>query len=53
MSDNTGASSEPARSSRRPAAREEQVPFRAVTLFVSLLVGLLLVGALSVRVPGR
>ena len=51
MSDNAGAPSERAHATGRPAERDEQVPFRAVTLFVSLLVGIVLVGALSYVFP--
>ena len=51
MSDNAGAPSEWAHTSQRPAEKEEKVPFRAVTLFASLLVGLVLVGALSYVFP--
>lgn len=51
MSDDAGAPSERAEAPRRPAERDEQIPFRAVTLFASLLVGLILVGALSYVFP--
>ena len=51
MSDNAGAPSEAVHTSKQPAERDEQVPFRAVTLFVSLLVGIILVGALSYVFP--
>ena len=51
MSDKADASSEWAHASPRPAEREEQVPFRAVTLYTSLLIGLVLVGALSYVFP--
>ena len=51
MSDRAGAPSEGAHTAQRPAERDEQVPFRAVTLFASLLVGIILVGALSYVFP--
>ena len=47
----SGSPSEWSHTSQRPADRDEQVPFRAVTLFTSLLVGILLVGALSYLFP--
>ena len=47
MSDNSGTPSGWAHTSPRPADRDDRIPFRAVTLFASLLVGLVLVGALS------
>ena len=47
MSDNSGTPSGWAHTSQRPADRDDRIPFRAVTLFASLLVGLVLVGALS------
>ncbi len=50
-SEPSGSTSEWTRTSQRPAERGEQVPFRAVTLFVSLLAGIVLVGALSYVFP--
>ena len=54
-SDKVGASSESpsewAHTSQRSAEKDEQVPFRAVTLFTSLLAGIVLVGALSYAFP--
>ena len=47
MSDNAGTPPGWAHTSPRPADRDDRIPFRAVTLFASLLVGLVLVGALS------
>lgn len=51
MSDKPGAPSKGPHTSQRPAERDEQVPFRAVTLFASLMVGIILVGALSYVFP--
>ncbi len=47
MSDDAGTPSEWAHTSQRPTERDDRIPFRAVTLFASLLVGIVLVGALS------
>lgn len=47
MSDDAGTPSEWAHTSQRTAERDDRIPFRAVTLFASLLVGIVLVGALS------
>ncbi len=47
MSDDAGTPSEWADTSQQPAERDDRIPFRAVTLFTSLLVGLVLIGALS------
>ena len=47
MSDDAGTPSEWAHTSQQPGERDDRIPFRAVTLFASLLVGLVLVGALS------
>ena len=51
MSDNADAPPKRAHTPQRPVERDEQVPFRAVTLFVSLLAGIVLVGALSYVFP--
>lgn len=51
MSDNADAPPMRAHAPQRPVERDEQVPFRAVTLFVSLLAGIVLVGALSYVFP--
>ena len=51
MSDHAGAPTGGEHTPRRPAERDDRIPFRAVTLFASLLVGIVLVGALSYLFP--
>ena len=50
MSDNADTASG-AHTPQQPAERDDRIPFRAVTLFTSLVVGIVLVGALSYLFP--